>query len=58
MRRSLMDILCCPRCKGELTLHVKSENENEIEEGTLNCASCSRDFPIEGGIPNLLLEEK
>ena len=33
MRRSLMDILCCPVCKGDLVLVVKSEDEKEILEG-------------------------
>jgi len=57
MKRKLLDILCCPKCKGELTLSVKKESSDEIEEGTLKCERCSRIFPIEEGIPNLLLEE-
>jgi uncharacterized protein YbaR (Trm112 family) len=54
MKRSLMDILCCPVCKGDLALHVDEENEKEILEGSLHCASCSVDYPIHEGIPNLL----
>lgn len=54
MKRSLMDILCCPVCKGDLVLHVEAENAKEILEGTLNCATCSVDYPIHEGIPNLL----
>ena len=54
MRRSLMDILCCPVCKGDLTLHVDKENEKEILEGELHCSACMLDFPIQEGIPNLL----
>ncbi|MFA4877208.1 MAG: methytransferase partner Trm112 [Methanoregula sp.] len=54
MKRSLMDILCCPVCKGDLTLQVGEENEKEILEGTLNCAACSVAYPIHEGIPNLL----
>lgn len=54
MKRSLMDILCCPVCKGELALHVKQEDEKEIIEGTLHCAACRVDYPIHEGIPNLL----
>ena len=54
MKRDLMDILVCPVCKGELTLHVTKEEEDEIVEGRLNCAACSEDYPIEDTIPNLL----
>jgi uncharacterized protein len=54
MKRSLMDILCCPVCKGDLTLHVDKENEKEIFEGELRCAACQLTYPILEGIPNLL----
>ena len=36
MRRSLMDILCCPVCKGDLSLNVEKEDEKEIIEGELS----------------------
>jgi uncharacterized protein len=54
MRRSLMDILCCPVCKGDLTLKVEKEDEKEIIEGGLSCALCDVNYPIHDGIPNLL----
>ena len=54
MKRSLMDILCCPVCKGDLTLHVAKENEKEILEGELRCTACGVEYPINDGIPNLL----
>ena len=54
MRRSLMDILCCPVCKEELVLTVEEENETEILEGELLCAVCEVTYPIHEGIPNLL----
>ena len=57
MKRSLMNILCCPGCRGKLTLRVENENEDEVVEGSLRCQACARDFPITEGIPNLLLEE-
>ena len=49
-----MNILCCPICKGELTLHVDTENEKEILEGELRCAACRVEYPIHEGIPILL----
>ena len=54
MRRSLMDILCCPVCKGDLTLTVACEDEKEVIEGKLHCAVCCVEYPIHEGIPNLL----
>jgi len=49
-----MEILCCPVCKGELTLSVTEEREEEVLEGSLRCTACGVDYPISEGIPNLL----
>lgn len=53
MKRDLMDILCCPVCKGDLELRVAVEKD-EILEGTLHCGACDETYEIEDGIPNLL----
>jgi len=53
MKRDLMEILCCPVCKGDLELKVTQEKD-EILEGTLYCKSCSHTYEIKDGIPNLL----
>ncbi len=57
MKPWLMDILCCPDCKGKLRLDVHLEEENEVLEGTLVCPACALGFSVQDGIPNLLLEE-
>jgi uncharacterized protein len=54
MRRSLLDILCCPVCKGDLVLTVVEETEQEIITGSLRCNVCSVTYEITDGIPNLL----
>lgn len=54
MKKDLMDILCCPVCKGDLTLTVKKEEDGEIIDGSLYCKQCNETYPIEDGIPNLL----
>ncbi len=54
MKHDLMEIICCPVCKSDLELKIKTENETEILEGTLTCNKCNHDYPIEEGIPNLL----
>ncbi len=47
--KRLLDILACPKCKGEL--------EYDEERDVLICNSCRLVFKIEDGIPNMLLEE-
>jgi len=54
MKKSLMDILACPMCKGTLELNVAKEDGDEVIEGNLRCESCEEDYPIEDTIPNLL----
>jgi uncharacterized protein YbaR (Trm112 family) len=54
MKRSILPLLCCPVCKGELTVHVDEGDEREIMDGTLHCQSCCINYPIEDGIPDLL----
>lgn len=54
MKKDLMDILCCPVCKGDLQLTVRKEEGGEIIDGSLSCAKCHETYPIEDGIPNLL----
>ncbi len=54
MKKDLMDILACPMCKGELTLEIKEENEKEVITGSLHCAKCNENYPINDSIPNLL----
>lgn len=45
----LLDILVCPKCKGEL--EYDSENER------LLCKECRLAYPIKEGIPVMLIDE-
>ncbi len=54
MRKDLMDILACPMCKGELTLTIDEEKNDEVIRGGLFCAKCNERYPIDDSIPNLL----
>ncbi len=54
MRPDLMEILRCPVCRGELALEVRRKDGDEIVDGTLRCAHCHVDYPIQDGIPDLL----
>jgi uncharacterized protein len=54
MRPDLLEILCCPVCKGDLQLTVAAREGDEVVRGSLACPRCRADYPIEDGIPDLL----
>jgi len=58
MKKELMDILCCPTCKGSLTLTSEKEEKDEIITGKLICKDCNFVYDITDGIPDLLPKTK
>jgi uncharacterized protein len=54
VKPDLLEILRCPVCRGELTLVAQESTPTEIISGTLTCAHCKVDYPIEDGIPDML----
>jgi len=56
LKKDIIDILCCPVCKGDLELRVEEENKEEIFKGSFTCKKCNKVYPIEDGIPNFLPE--
>lgn len=50
----LRGIIRCPQCKGELTDAVHRGGDAETPE--LRCATCQLAYPVEGGVPVLLVE--
>ena len=44
--QKMLKLLCCPKCVGELT----------HQDGKLVCKECRVSFPIEDGIPVLLVD--
>jgi uncharacterized protein len=47
--KELLDILCCPKCKGDIRL-------NDSKDG-LVCESCKLVYPIKDDIPVMLIDE-
>ncbi len=47
--KQLLEILACPKCKGEL--------EYDAEKDTLTCPECRLIYKIEDDIPNMLINE-
>ena len=58
MNREMTDILACPIDKAYPLELFEAEGEgDEISEGALFCAKCSRFYPIMEGIPIMLPDE-
>ncbi len=49
INNELLDILACPKCKGDIRL-------NESEDGII-CDSCRLLYQIKDGIPVMLIDE-
>lgn len=49
VNKELLDILCCPKCKGDIRL-------NETEDGLI-CDACKLIYPIKDDIPIMLIDE-
>ncbi|MBF0557960.1 MAG: Trm112 family protein [Nitrospirae bacterium] len=45
----LLDILACPKCKGDLTLTERGDG--------LTCGTCMLMYSIEGGVPVMLIDD-
>ena len=54
MKKDVLDILCCPTCKADLSLKIDKEEDGEIITGRFTCTKCKTKYTIEDGIPNLL----
>ena len=53
MKRELNNVLACPDDHQPLTLKISKESEEEIEEGSLTCQFCNKEYQIKGKIPIL-----
>jgi uncharacterized protein YbaR (Trm112 family) len=50
LSKELLDILCCPTCKGNL--------EYKPDQETLTCTSCRTVYPVRNDIPIMLVEDE
>ena len=50
----LRGIIRCPQCKGEVTDAVHTSDGVEVPE--LRCDTCHLGYPVEGGVPVLLVD--
>ena len=52
--KQLLEILVCPKCKGELNYKINSEND---KDGQLICQGCKLVYKVEDDIPIMLVYE-
>ena len=45
--KELLDILCCPACKGDVILADKK----------IVCTKCGKKYPVKDGVPIMLIDE-
>jgi len=50
LRKELLDILCCPRCKGGLAYRP--------EEDTLTCRKCGIVYKVRNDIPIMVADDE
>ena len=49
LSQKLLEILCCPKCKGDLVYDEKNQK--------LICENCQLRYPIKEDIPVMLIDE-
>jgi len=52
--KQLLEILRCPKCKGELETQL--DEDGETESGFI-CQACKLRYPVNEGIPNFLIAD-
>lgn len=50
VKRELLDILCCPKCKGDLKYHP--------QKNTLTCKKCGTVYEVKDDIPIMLTDNE
>lgn len=55
MKRTTLDLLTCPFCRGYLDF--SGADEKMLQAGTLTCSRCEKRFPIMNGIPQFIQPE-
>lgn len=57
MKRTTLQLLCCPDCQAPL--HLRDDvGEGTVDEGSLTCSSCGTGFPITSGIARFISSEE
>jgi ubiquinone/menaquinone biosynthesis C-methylase UbiE len=58
MKRTTVDLLACPACRGQLEISSPDSNADTYLAGTLFCKACSVNYSIVDGIPHFIEPEQ
>lgn len=56
MKLSLLGLLACPACSGDLkfsVLEAYPRHDAEVDEAVLTCKLCAKEYPVTDGVPRL-----
>lgn len=56
MKKDMVDLLCCPNCKGELRLSIKIEKNGSVKKGSFICKNCGSIYQIRGDISDFIIK--
>ena len=54
MKKWVLELLCCPACRGEIELQEETQKADEIESGYLQCLQCGNAYKIYNFIPRFV----
>lgn len=57
MHRSLLEILACPKCKGDLITSASNGSADDIVDGELSCRACGAAYAITNGIARFVPQD-
>lgn len=58
MNRDLLEVVCCPRCRGQLQLSRENELlDDDVVQGELHCSHCLTSYPIVASVPRFVPAE-
>ncbi|MEW5745087.1 MAG: Trm112 family protein [Nitrospirota bacterium] len=57
LSKELLDILACPKCKGDLVYREAAADDQSGAEAALICDACKLLYPVREGIPVMLIDE-
>lgn len=57
MKKGLLSLIKCIKCKGRFAANAFRNVEGEIFEGKLKCKKCSSEYPIIRSVPRILPDE-
>ena len=56
MKREILSYLVCPSCQSDLQADLRTPApDGEYMAGTLRCSGCGRQYPIENGVPRMVV---